>query len=752
MAAVVTSAGLKFDGSLSISVGDSVKSRMWIRKDLRWSDFLEKLSIPVVTKDTKEVYRNADANAKTKYKDVGGYIGGVLADTDRKKSSVISRRLITLDLDSCENLDATWFLFCLQYNCAGAIHTTHSHRPEAPRARLIVPLKYDMSPKNYKLISEELANSLGVGQFDATTHEPNRLMFWPSVCVNAQNEYFFEYNDEEWLDPNNLLKERKEKDLINEVTQNDPTQIKGIVGAFNRKHDVPSAIETFLPGVYESCGEHRYRLIGADSAPGVIIYKGGQYGYSHHAGDRAQGRPFHAFDVVCEHKFNGNKEEMQAWLISEGIILQQDNEFADSLTLGKDGTPEPTIENVRRILNSDPAVCQSVALDEFANKLLIYGDFPWMGLMDRDSFTWTDTDDAGLRMFFESKYGITDRNKILDGLLLAAADKKVHPVRQHLLSLTWDGEPRVDNLLVNFLKAEATPYVKAVTRKALIGAVARIFQPGCKHDHVLVLVGPQGCRKSTTIGKLGGQWYTDSLYTVQGKEAYELLQGYWLIEMSEMAATRRSEAEMIKQFISKRSDNFRAAYDRRTVDHPRQCAFFGSTNDEEFLKDVTGNRRFWPVAVDKVPESMYEKFDDEYIRQVWAECVAAYKAGEKWYLDEMQEKTAKEVQEVHTQKSAHHGGIMAFIESPVPAGWRQLKLDERMQAYATGFKDDNGLIKRDRVCALEIWLEHIGGTKRDYTISKAADINATMKAIGGWKKKLGTFGPEYGMQTGWFRE
>ena len=129
-----------------------------------------------------------------------------------------------------------------------------------------------------------------------------------------------------------------------------------------------------------------------------------------------------------------------------------------------------------------------------------------------------------------------------------------HPVREYLEDLTWDGTPRADTIFIDYLGAEDTEYTRTVTRKALIGAVARVMQPGCKHDHILVLVGPQGCRKSTTLAKLGKSWFSDSFYTVQGKEAYEQLQGFWLIEMGEMAATRKAELEQIKQFVSKQSD------------------------------------------------------------------------------------------------------------------------------------------------------------------------------------------------------
>jgi predicted P-loop ATPase len=675
---------------------------------------------------------------------VGGYVGGTLQGTARSKNAVLSRQLVALDLDGCSDVWAAWDLFQLLFPCAAAIHTTHSHTPREPRARLLIPLAQDLNPKNYAHVSQYLAEQLGIDGVDPTTHEANRLMFWPSTCADARDEYVFDYVDAGWLDTTEILAKKQEADLVEQLGKNDPKAIPGLVGSFNSAYSISKAIETFLADVYTYVSPGRFKLAESNSSAGLTIYEEDSYAFSHHAKDPIQGRLVHSYDLVCAHKFNNDSSAMQEWII--------ENKLTDSsvvLTLDKKGKPETTVSNMRRILNSDGDIRDAVALDEFANKLLVYGDFPWMGLMDRTTLTWSDTDDAGLREFFETKYGMVDRLKIADALALTANQNKIHPVRRYLTEKEWDGNARAETLLIDFLGAENTPYVRAVTRKALLGAVARIMSPGCKHDHVLVLVGPQGCRKSTTIGKLGGEWYTDSLYTLQGKEAYELIQGYWLIEMSEMAAARKSDIEAMKQFISKQSDNFRAAYDRRTLDHARQCAFFGSTNDEEFLRDYTGNRRFWPVRVKKVPEDQYAKFDTEYIAQVWYEMVHAFRAGEKWYLDEKMEVEATQKQEEHLAVSPFAGSVMEFLDSYVPEGWNKKYLRERQQFYQTGLED--GKVKRDRICAIEVWVECLGGSVKDFNAIKSREINNTLRRIPGWVERSLRFCPDYGQQRGFER-
>lgn len=286
------------------------------------------------------------------------------------------------------------------------------------------------------------------------------------------------------------------------------------------------------------------------------------------------------------------QQELKAEQLSSVVAVFDDaenTEWVQALEINpRTGKPAATVDNVFLILTHDPRLKGRYYYDEFRARPIVCGALPWDTSSHRVSASWLDTDDAGLRWLLERDYKIDSAPKVRDAVDLAIDSNKIHPVRDYLHSLEWDGQPRAEMLFIDYLGAEDSRYTRAVTRKALIGAVARILRPGCKHDHMLVLVGPQGCRKSTTLAKLGKQWFSDSLYTMTGKDAYEQLQGNWIIELAEMAATRKAEIEQIKQFVSKQEDTYRAAYARRTQSHPRQCAFFGTTNDDEFLRDPTG--------------------------------------------------------------------------------------------------------------------------------------------------------------------
>jgi hypothetical protein len=204
--------------------------------------------------------------------------------------------------------------------------------------------------------------------------------------------------------------------------------------------------------------------------------------------------------------------------------------------------------------------------------------------------------------------------------------------------------------------------------------------------------------------------------------------------MGEMAATRKAELEQIKQFISKQVDSYRAAYARRTQEHPRQCAFFGSTNDEEFLRDPTGARRFWPVVVTDAGRSLSDGLTDEIVDQVWAEIVEVCNAGEKWYLDEEAEAAAKDVQAAHTEQNGKQGIIEQFLEILLPEDWDNRTLEERLMFYDGGFgSKEAGSIPRKRVCAVEIWVELFRGDMKSYTPQQAREIGNILRQIKGWK-------------------
>ena len=432
-----------------------------------------------------------------------------------------------------------------------------------------------------------------------------------------------------------------------------------------------------------------------------------------------------------------------------------DTDWLHELTVTDKGKIEATIANVCVILRHDPELKGKYYYDEFKDRMTVCGDLPWQALSARVSDGWRDSDDAGLRGYVEKKYHIDSANKVSDAVSIVMLEHSRHPVREYLQSLQWDGTKRADTLFVDYLCADDTEYVRTVTRKALLGAVARIMAPGCKHDHTLVLVGPQGCRKSTTLAKLGKSWFSDSLYTVSGKEAYEQLQGFWIIEVAELAAFsgRKTELEQIKQFLSKQSDSYRAAYARRTQERPRQCVFFGTTNDDEFLKDPTGGRRFWPVIVKGAERSVADALDEEIIDQIWAEIVVRYNAGENWWLDEKMEAEAKKIQDAHTEQNGKQGLIEKFLDTLLPEGWERWDLDHRRNFWEDGFEDESkGTVVRTKVCALEIWQELFKGDVKSYTQLQAREINNILRRLPGWKSSTSVdCGEPYGRQRGFVR-
>ena len=793
---------VQYDGPITIAVGESRRSTQWKNKEVLWSQLVERLSIPTKTPETVDEYRGFAKSKRDEIKDVGGFVGGSLKGGRRKAEAIMQRRLLTLDLDDVPRNADPWDTVVLVLGCAAVLYSTHSHRPEAPRLRLVMPLSRPVSPEEYSAIARKVAQDIGIDMCDDTTYEPHRLMYWPSASINA--EYRYEVEDGPWLnadeqlaryvdwhDPSEWPISSRRAEALHRLAshQESPLEKNGIVGAFCRVYDIHDAIEHFLPDTYEKYDDNRYTYKGGSTSGGLVLYDNGIFAYSHHGTDPASGKLCNAFDLVRIHLYGNldddtspgtpshkmpsfmklQDEAMQIPEVREELAKanferlkdrfddpDEDYDWVGQLTCNKNGKFDNTINNVQLIMEHDAGLRGKYFYDTFKERMTVCGDLPWCKLADRMTTTWTDTDDAGLRNFLEIKYEIVNTMKIGDAVLLAMQSCMRHPVREYLLSLKWDGVARADTIFIDYLGAEDTEYTRTVTRKALIGAVARIMRPGCKHDHILVLVGPQGCRKSTTLAKLGKSWFSDSFYTVQGKEAYEQIQGFWLIEMGEMAATRKAELESIKQFVSKQSDSYRAAYAKRTQEHPRQCAFFGTTNDDEFLRDATGGRRFWPVTVTDKGRETGDYFTAEIVDQVWAEIVMRYSAGENWYLDNAKiEAVARQIQDAHTEMNGKQGLLEQFVERLLPKDWATRNLSQRLAYWNDGFDDEKqaGTERRKVICALEIHCELFGGTVKDYTPQKTREYNAMLKRLPGWKARSRiNYGEIYGQQRGFIRE
>lgn len=786
---------LQNDKVVAVAVGSSRRSTQWKNKELLWSELAARLAIPTRTQESASEYKTLPKSRRDEIKDVGGFVGGILKGGRRKSEAITQRSLITLDLDSIPYGSDPWTAVTLILGCAAVLYSTHSHTTKAPRLRLVMPLSRPVTPDEYMAISRKVADDIGIDWCDDTTYDPCRLMYWPSASFDADFRYelqdapFLDADEQlmrytDWHDQSQWPTSSRKTDIMQRMAkkQGDPLTKKGIVGAFCRVYSIEDAIDNFLPEVYSKCEDGRYTFAGGSTSGGLVLYENGKFAYSHHATDPASGKLCNSFDLVRLHLF-GNLDDsanagtpvnrlpsfgaMSDLALGDETVRQNlmeerlkavttafdDDENTDwlkTLTIAQNGEIESTIDNAYIILLNDPDLKGNYYYDEFRERPIVSGDLPWEKLESRSSDVWADSDDAGLRQILEKRYSIDSAIKIRDAVELAMLQTKRHPVKEYLQSLEWDGKPRADTLFIDYLGAEDCAYTREVTRKALIGAVARIMEPGCKHDHMLVLVGPQGCRKSTTLAKLGKTWFSDSLYTLSGKDAYEQLQGCWLIEVGEMAAMRKAEIEAIKQFISKQEDSYRAAYARRTQSHPRQCAFFGTTNDEEFLRDPTGARRFWPVTVTDVGRAKGDSLNAETVDQIWAEIVTRYIAGEEWYLSEDIEAIARKVQAEHTESNGKQGLIEHFLETLLPEDWDKRDLESRLMFWNGGFGDEQkGTVKRQRVCPIEIWQELFKGDPKTYSQTVAREISGILRKIPNWKSKSSIdCGPIYGRQRG----
>lgn len=768
---------------------------------------MERLSTTSRTPESQGEYKNMTKSQQDKIKDIGGFVAGKLKNGSRKAENVESRDIITLDadfaaVDFCDQLDI--FL-----SCAWCVYSTHKHTPEKPRLRLLIPLDRSATAEEYEAVARKIADNIGIDQFDDTTYQPHRLMYWPSTSMDG--EYVFRTGKGEFLSVDSILQQYKDWTDVSEwpvsgrtlqrkdrllKKQEDPCSKNGIVGAFCRTYNVEEAMEKFLPGVYTPCAmEDRYTYAAGSTAAGAVIYDDGKFIYSNHATDPAGGVLCNAFDLVRLHKFReldeeaaegtptvklpsylemrelaSNDSDVRMTLHKEklagsqkdfaGISIVED-EDDDSWVLEMDvdgkGNYMATIHNAKMILSHDPLLKGKIRKNEFTKKYRVFGALPWN--TDERERDWEDNDDSGLRYYIEKVYQIKGKANIEDAWGLVANENRYHPVRDYLESLVWDGVPRVETLFIEFMGAEDNAYTRAVSRIALTAAVARIFAPGIKYDNVVVLVGPQGCGKSTILKKLGRDWFSDTLTTMQGKEAYEQIQGFWIIEIGELAAMKRYEVETVKQFTSKSEDSYRAAYGHHVETHKRQCVFFGTTNTYDFLKDMTGNRRFFPVDVhpEKAAKDVWNDLDAKTVDQIWAEAVSLFRNGEKFYLwDEDIKRMAEEVQDSHLEESPLTGAVLAFLDKKIPKNWDEIDLcAKRDFIRGESFVSDiKGEVYRDKVCALEIWCELFNGERKDLTRQKSKEINDIIEKTGEWVRAKSTFylGSIYGQQRGFTRK
>lgn len=788
---------------MKYATANSRKAVKWKNGDTTMEALKARFQNTVRTTETIEEYRKMSKAQQADIKDIGGFVGGHLRNGRRKKGYVLCRSMLTLDMDYGEPDVWDTTISKLPYQCL--CHSTHKHTPENPRLRLVIPLSREISEAEYEPVARMFAKEVGIDMFDDSTYEANRLMYWPSTSVNG--EYVFKEKDGIALNPDDYLAKydawqdsstwpvSSRESCVEDhdaSKQADPLAKPGVIGAFCRAYPISVVIPELLSDIYAPTDDDcRYDYIPADSPAGAVSY-GDKFLYSHHSSDPACKKLCNAFDLVRIHRFRdldkdvldestpskmpsykammdfaSGCDKVKILLLTEKQA-QAGEDFASPDEDGGDDWKaklqyqsrstvlQNSVWNEMLILNNDPDFA-GFAFNEMANRIQVTGEVPW----DRpaDNKFWRDADTAQLKALIDVRYvTFSDRNHNVS-FTKVADDRRFHPVRNYLDSLSeWDQTPRLDELFIKCLQADDSKYVRAVTRKTLVAAVTRIYHPGTKFDTVPVLDGAQGIGKSTMWKALAGdEYFSDalSLTDMDDKSGAEKLQGFWIIEIGELAGMKKADIEKVKSFLSTSDDKYRPSYGKVVESHPRQCVVVATVNGKHgYLRDITGNRRFWIVKCRQTEKSVRWKITPEVRDQIWAEAKYYYEQGEKLYLEGDLLEEAEEAQRSAMESDERQGLVEQYLSKLLPENWSEMDLYQRRNFLdGDDITSNSGTVQRMEVSNAEIWCECFGRNIADLKPSDSYAIAALMTQVDGWKRTTKRSSqPLYGRQRLYERE
>lgn len=378
-----------------------------------------------------------------------------------------------------------------------------------------------------------------------------------------------------------------------------------------------------------------------------------------------------------------------------------------------------TVRNFEIVMDNDCRFAGKMCFDEFSRQAYLMGSVPWE--TENNFRPWSSFDDSALFSILQADYGLNGRNDFFDAAKNVSVRNKFHPVREILDSLKWDGKEHIRGLLPEYLGADDTEYTYQVMRLWMLGAVGRIYHPGCKFDYTMILKGPQGIGKSTFLQmlSLNDEWFNDSLDSLDSDKAAESLLGSWIIELAELKSLARTAGgvESVKKFLTATQDKYRVPYERRSDIFLRQCVFAGTTNKSDFLQDETGNRRFLiiPTGAHKPTKNLFTAVAMQDIKAAWAQAVHIWKTESPQLI--LPESVLQEAQSLQADNMADDGKV----------------------GLITAYLED-----KQRTCVLEIWqdaLQEVGRPQK----WQASEINNIVLSIPGWEKvknpaRYGRFG------------
>jgi predicted P-loop ATPase len=736
---------VQFRRPIAVAEGRTVKSHKIRNGAVDWLAFVRRLTTPIRTPESFAAYLAASREEQDRAKDVGHFVLGTYTGGVRKAANLKDRSALSLDLDHAPPgwaFDVDLALGSTEW----VVYSTHKHRPEAPRLRLLIPLTRPVTPDEYEAVARRVAARIDTSLrwFDRTTFQAGRVMHYPSCSRDGAYEY--RHNKGAWLDPDAVLAQYADwRDLAQWPRHPDDQRVPhakaqrvadpcgktGWLGAWCRAYDIDTAITEHLPDVYRPGDSGRYTYAQGTTSNGVVIYEG-KFAFSHHEHDPAFGRLCNAFDIVRIHRFGTLDTDPTKPVQQQPSYKQmldyaaQDpktrTEMAQGLARTELAPPEPSddwrtrlqyersgavvksLTNVLMILRNDPIWGNCVSYNRFSGSLDLTRALP-----HRPSGSFADADVTHFKLHLETVYGLSVQDPLIrDAVTIVSRERACHPVLEFLDSLPdWDGVPRVETMLRDHLGTPLSPYSRAVARKVLCAAINRVKHPGCKFDHILILEGGQGRGKSRWIEALAQGWFASDLRgDLNDKAAIENMRGKWIIEIQELdGIANKKDVDAIKHFVSRPVDRMRVPYGTLSEDFPRQCIFIGSTNRGQYMVDDTGNRRYWPIACNK-PRIDIEKFREE-LPQIWAEALVYWLAGEPlWLDDQTAEQQAKQEQSLRQVES----GTPGLIED-----------------WLTGRKDIMA------TCVEDVWENLFQRPLASLTPIWRADIRAALGKIPGWK-------------------
>lgn len=613
------------------------------------------------------------------------FLSGKMQGTKRNDQSLLEKDLIVLDYDALsENFTPETFYNALIQkigNYSFMAYPTISHTTETPKYRVIIPLQSPINNKEtYKDAVTYLTTCIGL-EHDSSAKKWSQLQGMPvheNMNMIHVTPLKFEYDSnilmvERWAQRNrSKLVEynfylNAHIIITRAVVAQELTQVQAESCVIILSNNNPEQIENNIQKI-------RTEIKSAQRLDDPLSY-------------------FRLNASIIEF-FEGLPPTVQG----------TETNWITALKRSDNGYLLKTIPNLKAILINDPALKDLFMFNDFSGEIEKGAVAPWDRYFMKQL---TDNDLSKMRVYIAEAWGMEyGKDTLLDVLQDVAELSSYHPIKSMIELSPWDGVPRAETIFSDYLGANNDLYMRTVARKWLSGAVARIYEPAVKFEIVPVITGKQGRGKSTLAKKLGGEHFRDDLADMKSKDAKEFLKGSWIIELSELSAMKRTEMDEVKKFLSSTTDRYRPSYGRITVDVPRTCVFIGTTNDSEFLKDVTGSRRFFPIPIEQ-QEAGKDVFslDKDTVQQIWAEAYTFYQAGEDLFMPKEIEELAENYRSDAESEDPIKTSIYQYLEIALPEDWETYN-NERKRLYIQEIMNNDyqhkGTVQRLRVSTREI--------------------------------------------------